>query len=267
MNANSLIEQIVKEFSPFILKSLRTELEKIELMKQTTSATQSKKDCQEQWSDWSTCSKTCGNGMKTRKREFQKRAARTVEGNQYWQCQRNPQVSTSQCNSGPCQPTRSTQVVKNVENNCKTTSSNDDDSPTRGRDQRCIFPCKVYVEEEKQNRTFDRCTTELCNDCGKFWCSTKVDENGFHTKGNWGYCSASEECLPETKSDFVIRDNFATSESIIGIDYRKTGGNQNGNHTNGGNRNGGNRRNQNQNQPKSFTASKSSSRTTNDPIN
>ena len=96
--------------------------------------------------------------------------------------------------------------MKNVENDCKTTSYNDD-SPPGGRGQPCIFPFMVYDEEENQNRTFDKCTTEFCgNYCsnGNVWCSTQVDADGFHTMGNWGYCS--NECLPDKQSpDFTIR--------------------------------------------------------------
>ena len=115
--------------------------------------------------------------------------------------------------------------MKNVENDCKTTSYNDDDSPPGGRGQPCIFPFMVYDEEENQNRTFDKCTTEFCgNYCsnGNVWCSTQVDEDGFHTEGlgNWGYCS--KECLPDTKSDFVIRDNFDIVESTIGSQITET---------------------------------------------
>ena len=109
-----------------------------------------------------------------------------------------------------------TQVVKNVENDCKTTSYNDDDSPEHGRGKHCIFPFKINDEKKKRNRIFHKCTTEVCDDCVKPWCSTQVDENGFHTvgKGNWGYCS--EECLPDTKSTFVIRgDNSALVESTF----------------------------------------------------
>ena len=128
--------------------------------------------------------------VKTIRNEFEKRSQIT-----------KPATTTKQ----------TTQVVKDVENDCKTTSYNDDGSPASGRGQQCIFPFMVYVEEEKQYRTFDRCTTDLCDsdlyDCSKSWCSTQVDENGIHAegKGNWGYCSG--ECLPKTTSNLVIRNN------------------------------------------------------------
>ena len=112
---------------------------------------------------------------------------------------------------------RTTQVVKDVENDCKTTSYNDDDSPESGRGQKCIFPFKVYDKKRLEIQTFHKCTEKFCGShCNNVWCSTQVNETGFHIngKGNWGYCS--EECLHTTKSNFVIRDNFAIVESTIG---------------------------------------------------
>ena len=106
--------------------------------------------------------------------------------------------------------------MNDVENNCKTTSYRDDGSPASSHGLHCIFPFKLYVEEENQNRTFDKCTTEFCgNYCsnGNVWCSTQVDEDGFHTMGNWGYCS--NECLPDIKSDFTIRGLESTIGSPI----------------------------------------------------
>jgi len=47
--------------------------------------------------------------------------------------------------------------------------------------QPCIFP---FVFAEK---TYNKCTNTSDPD-GKFWCSTKIDENGKHVKSYWGYC-------------------------------------------------------------------------------
>ena len=75
-------------------------------------------------------------------------------------------------------------VEDNDENQCKTTLSRTD-SPLRGRGKSCIFPFTVM--ENQTPKTFHGCTTEL-TDPG-LWCSTKVDGNGMHVQGNWGYCN------------------------------------------------------------------------------
>ena len=58
---------------------------------------------------------------------------------------------------------------------CKTDSSRD------GKVSPCVFP---FILDGK---TYNTCTNVNDNN-GKFWCSTKVDNEGKHTKGNWGYC-------------------------------------------------------------------------------
>ena len=58
---------------------------------------------------------------------------------------------------------------------CKTDSSRD------GKVSPCVFPFTNL------GRTYTSCTNDT-DDNGKFWCSTKVDNEGKHTKGNWGYC-------------------------------------------------------------------------------
>ena len=59
--------------------------------------------------------------------------------------------------------------------NCKTDSSRD------GKVYPCVFP---FIH---QGQTFNSCTN-VTDDKGKFWCSTKVDDEGKHTRNNWGYC-------------------------------------------------------------------------------
>ena len=61
---------------------------------------------------------------------------------------------------------------------CFTTA----DSPSNDT---CVFPFQFKKEE------YTGCTTKSDPD-GRYWCSTKVDENGKHIggKGYWGYCSA-----------------------------------------------------------------------------
>lgn len=48
----------------------------------------------------------------------------------------------------------------------------------------CVFPF-IYMGVK-----YETCTMK--NDLSKQWCSTKVDSNGHHTWGHWGYCN--EHC-------------------------------------------------------------------------
>jgi hypothetical protein len=50
--------------------------------------------------------------------------------------------------------------------------------------QECVFPFRF------RGRTYSSCTNNFDPD-GKFWCSTRVDRNGVHIRGNWGYCGRS----------------------------------------------------------------------------
>ena len=81
-------------------------------------------------------------------------------------------------------------TVVNDENICKTTSF-EEDSPADSRGKPCIFPTK-YVDKNISPiiHTIDECTREFCGRyCSKYWCSTKVDDDGVHINGNWGYCN------------------------------------------------------------------------------
>ena len=62
------------------------------------------------------------------------------------------------------------------------TSSPDNSCFTIG--QECVFPFRF------RGRTYSSCTNNFDPD-GKFWCSTRVDRNGVHIRGNWGYCEQS----------------------------------------------------------------------------
>lgn len=52
----------------------------------------------------------------------------------------------------------------------------------------CVFPFSFQVE------THHSCTN-ASDDNGKLWCSTKVDPDGYLTKGNWGYCDLDGKAL------------------------------------------------------------------------
>ena len=58
---------------------------------------------------------------------------------------------------------------------------------TPGSDKPCVFP--FIMKQGNVSVTHDGCTNYQDPD-GKFWCSTKTDENHFHfgESGNWGYC-------------------------------------------------------------------------------
>lgn len=46
----------------------------------------------------------------------------------------------------------------------------------------CIFPFIL------NNQKYNSCT-DILDSSGNYWCSTKVDINGKHISGNWGYCN------------------------------------------------------------------------------
>jgi hypothetical protein len=49
------------------------------------------------------------------------------------------------------------------------------------KNQPCVFPFTL------QGTVYTSCTSKTDKD-GRFWCSTKVDEEGSHIKGQWGFC-------------------------------------------------------------------------------
>lgn len=87
--------------------------------------------------------------------------------------------------------------VRNGE--CRTTETE------RRSNQPCVFPWKY------KGKMYDGCKNE--ND-GLRWCSTKVDENGDHMKGEWGQCD--EECpsagFPDLTMDVIV---FSVNEALI----------------------------------------------------
>ena len=63
-------------------------------------------------------------------------------------------------------------------------------------DQPCVFPFKLDLN----NKTYHACTYDYSHVTAfKPWCSTKVDENGYHVKKNpdgtknWGICTDDTE--------------------------------------------------------------------------
>ena len=63
----------------------------------------------------------------------------------------------------------------------------------------CEFPF-VHV-----GQTYNSCTN-ITDDNGRFWCSTKVDEKRNHLKGNWGYCDPAGNV---TRTDKLRKINFS----------------------------------------------------------
>ena len=65
-------------------------------------------------------------------------------------------------------------------------STNGGPSPNK----KCVFPFKFEVYLESTDTIKDTHDTCILDDDG-FWCSTKVDEHGYHFAGsnNWGTCS------------------------------------------------------------------------------
>merc|ERR1711971_602031 len=53
----------------------------------------------------------------------------------------------------------------------------------------CIFP---FTLDTDPDFAYNECT-KIYDNSGKYWCSTKVDEDtGLHQKGHWGYCEGIE---------------------------------------------------------------------------
>ena len=67
--------------------------------------------------------------------------------------------------------------------NCVTVAG-----PSTG--MKCVLPFKF------KGLTFNACT-KYSDPNGKPWCSTKIDDNGYHVRGggHFGYCSS--DCLTE----------------------------------------------------------------------
>ena len=61
------------------------------------------------------------------------------------------------------------------------------------KSENCVFPFSVRIDNSL--RTFDACT-DFTDENRKFWCSTKVNDEGVHQIGNWGYCDPN--CTPTT---------------------------------------------------------------------
>lgn len=62
------------------------------------------------------------------------------------------------------------------------------------------LPCQFPFKNNK--RTFDSCTTDLAED-GISWCSTEVDDEGFHVFGTWGNCDCKSSDDGDDDSNVV----------------------------------------------------------------
>jgi len=69
--------------------------------------------------------------------------------------------------------------------------------------KRCIFP---FALKSDPKFTYNGCTSKYMKN-GRFWCSTKIDENGIHERGHWGYCN-SNCSIPDEKTQIAHDINF-----------------------------------------------------------
>ena len=73
----------------------------------------------------------------------------------------------------------------------------------------CVFPFKF------QQETYHSCTN-ASDPKGNLWCSTKVDPDGYHLKGNWGFCDMrGKDPLQVFKSEstcFVVSNIETTAQ-------------------------------------------------------
>ena len=77
-------------------------------------------------------------------------------------------------------PNKDVLIVKEKES-CKTI-----DGPGVGKP--CIFPFIFSLT----GRSYNSCTKDGDDSVKEYWCSTKVDDDGVHVSGNFGFCS--KEC-------------------------------------------------------------------------
>jgi len=107
-----------------------------------------------QWTEWSKCNKSCEGGTKTRTR------TKKVEARHGGKECPGSSSDSSQCNNIPCTA-------------CLTDNAR----------KPCKFP---FIYEGK---TYIGCTKDGHID-DQWWCSTLLDDDGWHVKGrgNWGHC-------------------------------------------------------------------------------
>ena len=77
-----------------------------------------------------------------------------------------------------------------------------------GKGEPCIFPFTFKLTGKKYNS----CTKDGDNGMKGYWCSTKVDSDGAHEAGKFGYCS--EEC-PEVDHENIGKKACFTNEPGI----------------------------------------------------
>ena len=73
-------------------------------------------------------------------------------------------------------------------NVCKT----NDEGPAKNAP--CVFPFEFFNEE------FHSCTN-IKDPKGKLWCSTKVNQDGIHVKGYWGFCDLKGKYMTSYQSE------------------------------------------------------------------
>lgn len=85
-----------------------------------------------------------------------------------------------------------------------------------GQEKRCVFPFRLKNSPEPEIR----CTGKSDPD-GRRWCSTKVNETGFHVpdSGFWGYCD--EPCLERQEIDGLLDELEAQIETRRNVNAAK----------------------------------------------
>ena len=96
-------------------------------------------------------------------------------------------------------------IIDTLNNNnaiseCRTSKFDIGNHPRKQKgklDTDCIFPFII------NNVTYYTCTYDYGFTTGnKPWCSTLVDENSNHVKGNWGVCDDYEKCFIPPRRKF-----------------------------------------------------------------
>lgn len=89
----------------------------------------------------------------------------------------------------------------------------------RGR-KPCVFPFTYINPTTRQKTTFSQCTT-VGDPNGATWCSTKVSDNGYHLKGNWGHCPANSQRELQQRDYSADAKQAFNSKSMLGSRKRR----------------------------------------------
>ena len=85
----------------------------------------------------------------------------------------------------------------------------------------CIFPFKfeVYIGEDSTKDVHNQCIKDEDED--SFWCSTKVDEEGYHIADSnlWGTCGPGCPGVPAPKGILYIEEPYIYIYIYIYIYY------------------------------------------------